>query len=146
MKTQDFYGTSQGAWRRTLARIAATGAVVALTACQTTVTHERPTATVLGRIKACGAESAPVMVVAIDRETGRIAHRSFLESKRVFSMPLASGHYKFYACADTNRDGRCNDSEIASVAYVLAERVNAGDFVQLPTLNLQPGNRVAQAR
>ena len=42
MKTQDFYGTTQGAWRRTLARIAATGAVAALAACQTNVAHERP--------------------------------------------------------------------------------------------------------
>ena len=42
MKTQDFYGTSQNAWRRTLARIAATGAVVALTACQTNVVHKDP--------------------------------------------------------------------------------------------------------
>lgn len=145
MKTQEFYGTSRSAWRRALASIAATGAVAALSACQTNVAHERPTGTVLGRVRASSADSGPLMVVAIDRETGRIAHRAFLESKRAFSMPLQSGHYKFYACSDDNRDGRCNGSESASVTYALTDRVNAGDVIQLPTFNLLREGRLARA-
>src|SRR4051812_49278160 len=127
MKTQDFYGTSRGAWRRTLARIAATGAVAALAACQSNVAHERPTATVLGRVKVSAAEGAPVLVLAFDRGTGKVAHRAFLESQRAFSMRLYSGAYKFYACADENRDGHCGGGERRSVMYSLAGEVHAGD-------------------
>jgi hypothetical protein len=146
MKTQDFYGTSRSAWRRALALIAATGAVAALSACQTNVAHEQPTGIVLGRVRVSNADRGPVMVVAIDRGTGTIAQRAFLESKRAFSMPLHSGHYKFYACSDDNRDGRCDGSESASVMYSLADRVNAGDVIQLPTFNLLREGRLAQAR
>jgi hypothetical protein len=146
MKTQEFYGTRRSPWRRALSCIAATGAVAALSACQTNAAHEQPTGTVLGRVRAASANDGPVMVVAIDRDTGRIAHRAFLESKRAFSMPLHSGHYKFYACSDDNRDGRCDGAESASVTYALTERVNAGDIIQLPTFNLLREGRVARAR
>jgi hypothetical protein len=146
MKTQEFFGTSRSAWRRTLALIATTGAVAALAACQTNVAHEQPTGTVLGRVRASNPDNGPVMVVAIDRESGTIAQRAFLESKRAFSMPLRSGHYKFYACSDDNRDGRCDGAESASVMYALAERVNAGDVIQLPTLNLLREGRLARVR
>lgn len=146
MKTQDFYGTSQGAWRRTLARIAATGAVVALTACQANVAHERPTGTVLGRVKTSGTDNSPLLVLAFDRGSGKVAHRAFLESQRTFSMRLYSGKYKFYACVDQDRDGHCSASERKTVMYALADEVNAGDVIQLPTFRLQASQRVAAAR
>jgi hypothetical protein len=142
----EFYGTSQSAWRRLWTRMAATGAVVAMAACQTPVSHERATGTVLGRVKSSGSDNGPVMVVAIDRDTGRISHRAFLEAKRAFAIPLHSGRYKFYACSDDNRNGRCDGAENASVMFALAERVNAGDVIQLPTFNLQPDGRLAQTR
>jgi hypothetical protein len=145
MKTQDFYGTSQGAWRRTLARIAATGAVVALSACQTNVAHERPTGTVLGRVKTVGAETAPVLVLAIDRGSGRIAQRAFLERSSAFAMPLYSGSYKFYACADANRDGHCASTERRTVLYALSNEVHAGDVIQMPAFQLDVSERVAAA-
>ncbi|HTU66704.1 MAG TPA: hypothetical protein VMF52_12185 [Steroidobacteraceae bacterium] len=141
----EFYGTKIGAWRRTLARIAAAGAVVAMTACTTNAAHERPTGTVLGRVKT-GGSAVPVMVLAVDRGSGQIAHRAFLQSKQAFSMPLTSGQYKFYACADDNRDGRCNGSERTSVMYSLSDEVHAGDVIQLPTFTLGRSDRVTAAR
>jgi hypothetical protein len=138
MKTSDFYVTANSPWRRMWARMAATGAVIALAACQTNVVHERPTGTVMVRVKGGGPDNGPVVVLAIDRDSGRIARRAFAESKRVFSLPLESGNYKFYACADENRDGRCGGTETTSMMYALAGRVNAGDRIELPTFDLRP--------
>jgi len=146
MKTQDFYGSSRSPWRRTLARIAATGAVATLAACQTNVAHERPTGTVLGRVKTVGGENAPVLVLAFDRATGKVAHRAFLERSTAFSMPLYSGSYKFYACADANRDGHCGSTEKRTVLYSLSNAVHAGDVIQMPTFRLDVSERVAAAR
>jgi len=143
----EFYVTSQSPWRRMWARMAATSAIVALAAGQASVAHETSTATVLGRVKANPTATGPLLVVAIDRDTGRIAHRVFLETKRAFAIPLQSGRYKFYACSDDNRDGKCSASESTSVMYALAERINAGEVIQLPTFNLKPdGRRLAQLR
>ena len=146
MNTQDFYGTTQSGWRRALARIAATGAVATLAACQTNLAHERPTATVLGRVDASTADRAPVLVLAFDRGTGKVAHRAFLESQRAFSMRLYSGAYKFYACADENRDGHCGSGERRSVMYSLKDSVHAGEVIQLPSFRLGAPDRVTAAR
>lgn len=151
MKTQDFYGTSRSAWRRALALVAATGAIATLSACQTnshaSFDQKRPNATVLGRVKATGADGAPLMILAIDRTTGKVAHRAFLGSTyRAFAIPLQSGTYKFYACADQNQDGYCGSSEPMSAMYSLSERVNAGDTIQLPTIELGSADRVASTR
>jgi hypothetical protein len=143
MKTQDFYGTTHGAWRRTLARIAATGAVAALAACQTNVVHERHTGTVLGRVRSSPAETAPIMVLAIDRGTGKVAHRAFLGGGSAFSMPLYSGSYKFYACADENQDGQCGAAEPRSVLYSLTNEVHAGDVIQMPSFSLARRETIA---
>jgi hypothetical protein len=142
----EFYATSTSPWRRMWMRMAATGAIAALAAGQTAGAREHTTATVLGRVKSAEAHTGPVMVVAIDRDTGRIAHRAFLESKRAFAIPLHSGRYKFYACSDDNRDGQCSRAESASVMYALADRMNAGDVIQLPTFTLQSNRRLASAR
>jgi hypothetical protein len=146
MKTQDFYGTRQSAWGRKLARIAATGAVVALAACQTNVGHERPTGTVLGRVRASGGDTTSVLVLAFDRRTGQVAHRAFLAHGTAFSMPLYSGSYKFYACADANRDGHCGADEARSVMYSLTNEVHAGEIIQMPTFALNRRETVAAAR
>jgi hypothetical protein len=145
MKTQDFYGTQRSAWRRTLARIAATGAVVALTACQTNVNQERPTGTVLGRVRASSADTAPLLVLAIDRGTNQVAHRVFIERGTAFAMPLYSGSYKFYACADANRDGHCGSDEERSVMYSLSNEIHAGEIIQMPTFQLNRRQTVAAA-
>jgi hypothetical protein len=144
MKTQDFYGTAPSAWRRTLARVAATGAVLTLAACQTNVTHERSTATIFGRVAADGTD-APLVVLAFERGSGRLAQRAVLETQRAFSMRLRSGAYRFYACADENRDGHCAGSERRSVTYSLADELHAGDIVQLPSFRLGARQRVTAA-
>lgn len=143
MKTRDFYGTTQGAWRRTLARIAATGTVATLAACQTNVAHDRPTATVLGRVRTTSTGNAPIMVLAVDRGSGKVAHRVFLGSGSAFSMPLFSGNYKFYACADANQDGHCGSTELRSVTYSLTNEVHAGDVIQMPSFSLGRRQTVA---
>jgi hypothetical protein len=145
MKMQDYYGTRQSAWRRALAHIAATGAVVALAACQTHVAHERPTGTVLGRVNANGS-AAPVMVLALDRGTGKIVHRAFLGKRTAFSMPLTAGSYKFYACADADLDGVCGSAEPRSVLYSLSKPVMPGEIIQMPTFRLARPQTVAAAR
>jgi hypothetical protein len=142
----EFYASSLSPWRRMWMRMAATGAVVALAAGQTAAAHERPTATVLGRVKTSARQTGPLMVIAIDRDTNQIAHRAFLEAKRAFAIPLHSGRYKFFACSDDNRDGLCNQAETTSVMYALAERVNAGEVIELPTFILQSDRRLASAR
>lgn len=142
--TQEFYGAGNSAWRRALARIAATGAVVALSACQTTVPRDRNSGEVLGRVETGGAIASPLMVVAIDRESGQIVHRVFLgPNHRAFSIPLAAGHYKFFACADDNQDGRCNAEERTSVMYTLVNDVRAGEGIELPSIRLEDTRRVA---
>ena len=88
----------------------------------------------------------PLLVLAFDRGTGKVAHRAFLESQRAFSMRLYSGSYKFYACADDNRDGRCGSSENRSVMYALADDVHAGEIIQLPSFRLRTADNVAAAR
>jgi hypothetical protein len=146
MKTQDFYGTTQGAWRRTLARIAATGAVAALAACQTNVAHERQTGTVLGRVRTTAAGNAPIVVLAFDRGGGEIAHRALLGSHTAFSMRLYAGSYRFYACADENQDGHCGNSEPRSVMYSLTNEVHAREVIQMPTFSLGHREAVAALR
>jgi len=136
MKTQDFYGTTHSAWRRALARVAATGAVAALAACQTNVAHERPTGRVFGRVHNDAAPGTPVVVFAFDRGTGQVVHRVFLEKSAAFSMPLHSGRYRFYACADSNRDGRCGGEEARSAMYTLTNEMHAGDVIQMPSFTL----------
>jgi hypothetical protein len=145
MKTHDFYATpGGGAWRRALASIAATGAVAALAACQANVTHEDPTGTVLGRVRAPATEHSPVLVLAVDRGTGRVAHRAFLGRGTAFALPLHPGRYKFHACADANADGRCNADEALSATYSLTNEVRAGDVIQMPTITLEPREQIAR--
>lgn len=146
MKTQEFYGTTRSAWHRALARIAAAGAVAALSACQTNVAHERPTGTVLGRVNNDVAIPSPVMVLAFDRGTGQVAHRVFLEKTAAFSMPLHAGSYKFYACADANRDGHCGNDERRTVMYSLKDEVQPGDVIQMPSFTLRQRERIAATR
>jgi hypothetical protein len=146
MRTQDFYGTTQSRWRRALARAAATGAVAALAACQTTIAHERPTGRVFGRVNNDAAPGTPVVVFAFERGTGQVVHRVFLEKTAAFSMPLHSGSYKFYACADTNRDGRCGEGEARSALYSLTNEIQPGDLIQMPSFTLNRRARAIAAR
>ena len=89
-------------------------------------------ATLSGRVLT--NSSAPVVIVAVDRATGRIVHRCFLERAGEFRMPLDPGRYGFYAYADQNRDGLRDAGDTWSPLYVLAEPLRAGDQLELPPL------------
>jgi hypothetical protein len=139
MKDRIFFGASApgGAWRRTLAGIAATGACAALTACASPgiVSARAHQGTFTGRVKAA-ADSAAVVIVAIDRADGRVANRAFLPKAGDFAMPLNSGHYKLYAFADVDGNGARSRNEPASVMYSVTNEVRAGDRIELPELEL----------
>lgn len=125
------------AWRRTLARLAAAGACAALTACASPgiVSARSNQGTFTGRVKAA-ADSAAVVIVAIDRSNGRIANRTFLPKAGDFAMPLDSGHYKLYAFADIDGNGARSRNEPISRLYSVTNEVRAGDRIELPELDL----------
>ena len=140
MHDRSFYGehaTTRGAWHRTLASIAATGACAVLAACQSPgIVGARATqGTITGRV-AADTDSASIVVVAIDRSNGRIAQRAFLPKPGKFSMPMTAGRYKLYAFADLDGNGARGGSEPASVVYSLVNEVRAGDRFELPAMEL----------
>jgi hypothetical protein len=125
------------AWRRTLARIAAAGACAALTACASPgiVSARSNQGTFTGRVKAA-ADSAAVVIVAIDRSNGRVANRTFLPKAGEFAMPLNTGHYKLFAFADVDGNGARSRNEPTSLLYSVTNEVRAGDRIELPELEL----------
>jgi hypothetical protein len=125
------------AWKRTLARLAAAGACAALTACASPgiVSARSNQGTFTGRVKAA-ADSAAVVIVAIDRSNGRIANRTFLPKAGDFAMPLDSGHYKLYAFADMDGNGARSRNEPISLLYSVTNEVRAGDRIELPEFDL----------
>jgi hypothetical protein len=142
MSQTSFYSdhaARRGAWHRTLARIAATGACAALAACQSPgIVGSRTGATpgvVLGRVK--GTETAPVVIVAIDRVNGRVAQRAFLPGPGDYAMPMTAGHYKLYAFADLDGNGTRGGTEPASPTYSISSELRPGDRLELPALQLQ---------
>src|SRR5690349_7779102 len=94
-----------------------------------------PGATLYGRV-AAGA-SLPIVVVALDRDAGRVVHRVFLEHPGDFRMPLAPGRYRFYAYADEDRDGERSAGAAVSEMFVLSGALRAGDRVVIPVLRLR---------
>lgn len=125
------------AWRRTLARIAAAGACAALTACASPgiVSARANQGTFTGRVKAA-ADSAAVVIVAIDRTNGRVANRTVLPKAGDFAMALNTGHYKLYAFADIDGNGARSRNEPISQLYSVTNEVRAGDRIELPELEL----------
>lgn len=125
------------AWRRTLARIAAAGACAALTACASPgiVSARSNQGTFTGRVKAA-ADSAAVVIVAIDRSNGRVANRTFLPKAGEFAMPLNTGHYKLFAFVDVDGNGARSRNEPTSLLYSVTNEVRAGDRIELPELEL----------
>ena len=139
MKDRNFFAAQLTGltWRRTLSRLAATGACAALTACASPgIESARANqGTFTGRVKAA-AESAAVVIVAIDRSNGRVANRSFLAKAGEFAMPLDAGHYKLYAFADIDGNGARTRNEPISLLYSVTNEVRAGDRIELPEFEL----------
>jgi hypothetical protein len=95
-------------------------------------------ALLVGSVSTAGESSVPIVVVALDRKADRVVHRTFLETKRAFRMPLVPGRYKLYAFADANRNGVRDPSELTSVMYAIATPLRAGELIELPALRIQP--------
>ncbi|HLA73218.1 MAG TPA: hypothetical protein VK624_17045 [Steroidobacteraceae bacterium] len=116
---------------------AATVLTFAAAAAQSSATF----ALLVGSVSSAGESSVPIVVVALDRKADRadrVVHRTFLESKRAFRMPLVPGRYKLYAFADTNRNGVRDTGEAVSVMYNLVTPLRAGEQIELPALRIQP--------
>jgi len=95
-------------------------------------------ALLVGSVSSVGESSVPIVVVAVDQNAGRIVHRTFLETKRAFRMPMMPGRYKLYAFADANRNGVRDPSEATSVLYAIATPLRAGEQIELPALRIRP--------
>lgn len=117
------------------ARTAAASMILALAA--TAAWPSSVYALLTGSVSASSEMSAPIVVMAVDRVTGKVVQRVFLDKNRSFHMPLVPGDYRFYAFADTNRDGLRESGESVSVAYKLSTPLRAGEQLELPVLNIQ---------
>ena len=141
MNDNTFYTNTRSNWRRRLAQIAASGACVALAACQTSPTVGARSGVspgvVLGRVKG-NADQTSLVVVAIDRDTGRVAQRAFLAHSSYYALPMSAGRYKLYAFADLDRNGLRSADEPASLMFSMADDVHAGERIELPTMALRP--------
>ena len=127
---------------RTIKLITA-ASVLVLCACATSPTpRETPlldsSGLLLGRVSSTSKLAAPIVIVARDQTNGKIVHRAFLETNRAFQLPLAAGHYKFFAFADVNRDGILGADEPASVVYSLSDEIRTGEKLELPALRVDP--------
>jgi hypothetical protein len=130
-------------------KLIAAGSALVLGACATSpAPRDTPlfesSGLLLGHVNFTSKLAAPIVVVALDQTNGKIVHRAFLEANRAFQLPLAAGHYKFYAFADVNRDGVLSADEPASVMYSLSDEIRAGGTLELPALRVDLRARVAQ--
>ena len=94
-------------------------------------------ALLLGSVGASTATESPVVVMVVNRNTGKVAQRAFLESERAFQIPLVPGNYRFYAFADANRNGVRDPEEAVSVAYALRNPLRAGEKIELPAFDIR---------
>lgn len=139
MKNKIIYGDVGHAWRRRLAQIAATGACAALAACQSPgigAAKVHAPGVITGRVKGLGTNSGPLVIVAVDRDSGRVAQRAFLARGDDYAIPMTAGRYKLYAFADLDRNGARSVGEPASLFYSISGDVKAGDRLELPALEL----------
>jgi len=117
------------------ARIAAASMILSLAAAAAWPSNNL--ALLIGSVSTSTAPASPVVVMVVNRKTGKVAHRAFLDAGRVFKLPLVPGNYRFYAFADANRNGVRDPDEAVSVAYALAQPLRAGEMIELPALNVR---------
>ncbi len=116
-----------------------------LTGCQTIdITQPALSGVLSGRVTTPTAAGEPVVVVAIDRASGKVAHRAFLEAQRQYALPVRSGTYKLFAFEDLDGDGALDRDEPASVLYSIATPVNANDKVEMPPLRIRAARTLAR--
>jgi hypothetical protein len=93
-------------------------------------------ALLVGSVSPVTESSTPIVVVALDRHAGRVVQRTFLETKRDFRMAMRPGHYKVYAFADANRNGKRDAGEASSVLYSISTPLRAGEQLELPAITI----------
>jgi len=121
---------------RQAALMASAATILAFTAA--TAQSGSTLALLVGSVSSAGEKSVPIVVVALDRNAGRVVHRTFLETQRTFHMPMTPGRYKLYAFADSNRNGVRDTGEAVSVMYDLVTPLRAGEQIELPALRIEP--------
>lgn len=117
------------------ARIAAASMI--LTCAAATAWPSNVYALLMGSVSTGTATPSPVVLMIVNRNTGKVAQRAFLESKRTFQIPLVPGNYRFYVFADANRNGVRDPQEAVSVAYALRSPLRAGEQLELPAFDIR---------
>jgi hypothetical protein len=90
-----------------------------------------------GSVNGSPGTTSPIVVMIVNRSTGKVAQRAFLDTERAFSIPVIPGNYRFYAFADANRNGVREADEAVSVAYALTQPLRAGDMLELPAFRIR---------
>ncbi|MBC8028121.1 MAG: hypothetical protein H7Y89_19170 [Steroidobacteraceae bacterium] len=132
----------RAAMRRVLPALAlAMAGPLMLAACQTfpdvhAVCPLDTTGVLVGRVEAQSGIVGPFVVVARERASGKIAHRTFIEDTRAFAMLMNAGRYDFFAFSDLDGNGRRSPDEPASAVYALRSEVRAADLIELPSLQI----------
>lgn len=121
--------------------VLAMGGSLMLAACQTrpdvrAVCPLDTTGVLVGRVETESGITGPFVVVARERESGKVAHRTFIEDTRAFAMLMNAGRYDFFAFSDVDGNGRRDPDEPASAIYALRSEIRAADFVELPPLHI----------
>jgi hypothetical protein len=138
--------TRRGAAARTLKNsllVSIVGACTAVAGCATPATTTPREGVLVGRIASDFSANGPVVVVAIDQASGKVAHRAFLENESYYHLIVPTGKYKVFAFADANRDGVRDAGEVASVLYAVSTRVGPTERIEVPTLNTRAAFDVA---
>lgn len=121
------------------------GAGGSLTGCQTIdITQPALNGMLTGRVTTPAVGNEPVVVVAIDRASGKVAHRAFLEAQRDYSIRVRSGSYQLFAFEDRDRDGVRGATEPVSLLYTIATPVRANDKVEMPPLTIRTARTLAR--
>jgi hypothetical protein len=132
----------RAAMRRVISSLTlAIGAPMMLAACQTipdvhAVCPLDATGVLVGRIEAQSGIVGPFVVVARERASGKVAHRTFVADTRAFAMLMDAGRYDFFAFSDLDGNGHRGPDEPASAVYALRPDVRAADLIELPPLQI----------
>ena len=135
--------SQRGAAARTLKKsllVSILGGCTAVAGCASAVTVPPTAGELVGRVADDLSANGPVVVVAIDQSSGKIAHRAFLESESYYHLLVPAGKYKVFAFADANRDGVRDSDEVTSVLYAISTRVGPTERIEVPTLRVRAAN------
>jgi hypothetical protein len=100
------------------------------------------TGVLVGRVEAQSGVIGPFVVVARERDSGKVAHRTFVDDTRAFAMLMDAGRYDFFAFSDLDGNGYRDPAEPSSAVYALRSELRAADLIELPPLHIDlPGKQ-----